>query len=192
MHSLIRTASEDQLFLQHDFQDRASTSALKDHLQVLDLSTLLLERLEVLKKHVAVRLTGRDLDEVQHEKLLANLEHLLRCLQQAALNALIRRSLDLLESEVCLWYRYWQQKRRLTESRFAEWPGGRRPLNTTWPWNIRPSLVVLWGVCWMFFDNERRSPIGRECQQSGSHTSLPSASSREINSGGTIQNMHLP
>jgi hypothetical protein len=22
---------------------------------------------------------------------------------------------------------------------FAEWPDARRPLNTTWPWNIRPS-----------------------------------------------------
>lgn len=34
---------------------------------------------------------------------------------------------------------------------FFEWPGGRRPLNSTWPWaDVKPSLLVLWGVCWMF------------------------------------------
>lgn len=34
---------------------------------------------------------------------------------------------------------------------FFEWPGGRHPLNSTWPWaDVKPSLLVLWGVCWMF------------------------------------------
>ncbi|KAH6682176.1 hypothetical protein F5X68DRAFT_24316 [Plectosphaerella plurivora] len=32
----------------------------------------------------------------------------------------------------------------------AEFPGGIPPLCTTMPWTIWPSLVVLWGVCWMF------------------------------------------
>lgn len=32
-----------------------------------------------------------------------------------------------------------------------EWPDGRRPPCTTMPWNIWPSLMVLWGVCWMFY-----------------------------------------
>jgi hypothetical protein len=35
--------------------------------------------------------------------------------------------------------------------RFAEFPNQRRPKCTTMPWNIWPSLVVLWGVCWMFY-----------------------------------------
>lgn len=40
---------------------------------------------------------------------------------------------------------------------FFEWPGGRHPLNTTWPWaDVKPSLVVLWGVCWMFAIDPRR------------------------------------
>jgi hypothetical protein len=25
---------------------------------------------------------------------------------------------------------------------------------STFPWNIKPSLAVLWGVCWMFYDRE--------------------------------------
>jgi hypothetical protein len=34
---------------------------------------------------------------------------------------------------------------------FFEWPRGKRPLNSTWPWaDVKPSLLVLWGVCWMF------------------------------------------
>jgi hypothetical protein len=32
----------------------------------------------------------------------------------------------------------------------SEFPNKHRPPCTTMPWNIRPALVVLWGVCWMF------------------------------------------
>jgi hypothetical protein len=36
---------------------------------------------------------------------------------------------------------------------FVEFPNRHRPKCTTMPWNIWPSLVVLWGVCWMFQSN---------------------------------------
>ena len=45
-----------------------------------------------------------------------------------------------------------------TWTNFTEWPGGRRPLNTTWPWDVKPALMVLWGVCWMFYG----SPVFQE------------------------------
>ncbi|KAH7419404.1 hypothetical protein BKA64DRAFT_650702 [Cadophora sp. MPI-SDFR-AT-0126] len=35
-------------------------------------------------------------------------------------------------------------------SRFGGFRDRRRPKCTTMPWSIWPSLVVLWGVCWMF------------------------------------------
>lgn len=35
---------------------------------------------------------------------------------------------------------------------FGSFPNRIRPKCTTMPWNIWPSLVVLWGVCWMFYD----------------------------------------
>jgi hypothetical protein len=38
---------------------------------------------------------------------------------------------------------------------FLEWPDGQRPLSTTMPWTIWPALVVLWGVCWMFYPSPR-------------------------------------
>lgn len=79
---------------------------------------------------------------------LANLEHLLLCLRGQVLLALfighgfaeiIRHILE------CQ-----QRRRRTCKEWFFVYPDVRHPLSTTWPWNIRPSLVVLWGVCWMF------------------------------------------
>ncbi len=51
---------------------------------------------------------------------------------------------------------------------FFEWPSGQHPLNTTWPWaDVKPSLMVLWGVCWMFFPTpygERAGSFPQEFQ----------------------------
>jgi hypothetical protein len=35
---------------------------------------------------------------------------------------------------------------------FSEFPNRLRPPCTTMPWTIWPVLVVLWGVCWMFYE----------------------------------------
>jgi hypothetical protein len=35
---------------------------------------------------------------------------------------------------------------------FSVFPDNFRHLCTTMPWTIWPALVVLWGVCWMFYD----------------------------------------
>ncbi|EAT88544.1 hypothetical protein SNOG_03339 [Parastagonospora nodorum SN15] len=38
-----------------------------------------------------------------------------------------------------------------------------QPMCTTMPWNIRPALIVLWGVCWMFYTPEGNvDPTGRQ------------------------------
>jgi hypothetical protein len=39
----------------------------------------------------------------------------------------------------------------LSLHRLSEFPNRLRPPCTTMPWNIRPALFVLWGVCWMFY-----------------------------------------
>ena len=82
---------------------------------------------------------------------MANLEHLLRCIKQIALDAILRKYLTIFEAHILHWHHYWQHQRRIDEGWFAEWPNGQRPLSTTWPWNVKPSLLVLWGVCWMFY-----------------------------------------
>lgn len=37
--------------------------------------------------------------------------------------------------------------------KFSGWPDGEQPRCMSMPWNIRPVLVVLWGVCWMFYSS---------------------------------------
>lgn len=42
----------------------------------------------------------------------------------------------------------------LSRAFFFEFPNNLRHLCTTMPWSIWPALVVLWGVCWMFYSQE--------------------------------------
>lgn len=123
---------------------------------ILELTTLLLDRLEASPGNHTTnhrRINHGDCDYLKCEKFIANLEHLLRCLQQAILEALIHNTLKLIDADILHWHPNWQQRRGDREGWFAEWPNGQPPLNTTWPWNVKPSLVVLWGVCWMFYDH---------------------------------------
>ena len=83
------------------------------------------------------------------------LEYLLCCkslpqdlhsLQRSFIIDLIRKAMLML---VLLWLRLFATL--LCLSQLFEFPDNIRHLCTTMPWTIRPSLVVLWGVCWMFF-----------------------------------------
>ena len=46
---------------------------------------------------------------------------------------------------------------------FFMFPGRLRPPCTTMPWTVWPSLMVLWGVCWMFYwpspSEDDREPV---------------------------------
>lgn len=154
--SLCIVAKEDNLFLQHHSHLARLTSGNDKIHDVLDLSTALLNRLQARSGSHHVR-PHNEADDVFKcgwftcEVFVANLEHILRCLKQNALDAIIRQYLNLVEAHILHWHIFWQQKRHLDEGWFAEWPNGQRPLNTTWPWNVKPCLLVLWGVCWMFY-----------------------------------------
>jgi hypothetical protein len=65
---------------------------------------------------------------------------------------------------------------------FSEFPNSFRHPCTTMPWTIWPALVVLWGVCWMFYGpgdaslTERTDLFGNEYAfepSSGKRVSLP-------------------
>lgn len=64
---------------------------------------------------------------------------------------LIRLQQLLLKLEKIL--RFWEKALYLLLlSSFSEFPCSFRPPCTTMPWTIWPALVVLWGVCWMFYE----------------------------------------
>ena len=70
--------------------------------------------------------------------------------------------------QICFQYRPGETVNRLRSvfglGWFFEWPGGRRPLNSTWPWaDVKPSILVLWGVCWMFNPLDPACPPCHRC-----------------------------
>lgn len=138
-------ASQDSLFINHDFCIAETVKSLEKKYDILDLTTTLLKKLQDS--------SGSKESGVDFEcgKFLANLEHLLRCLQQIALDAIFRHYEELIGAHILRWLNYWQHRKRIGEGWFTEWPNGHRPLSTTWPWNVKTSLLVSWGVCWMFY-----------------------------------------
>ncbi|KAF1994891.1 hypothetical protein P154DRAFT_361051 [Amniculicola lignicola CBS 123094] len=160
-NALSTICSDDHLFLkQNDTPsfDGLSLNETVSHIVLVD------EALRVL--HVAREqyddqwllaqgdLVGLDLDE----NFIANYEHLLLRLESSLTEALSRRVIEVnapcpnivVDSEALLEGSHTKKQRRLLEW-FTEFPNNRHPLNTTMPWSIKPSLAVLWGVCWMFY-----------------------------------------
>jgi hypothetical protein len=80
---------------------------------------------------------------------IANLHHLLLCLLSQLLCQLVHICIELVRDHIAECQKL---RRRWREEWFFEYPDGRPPLSTTWPWAIKPSLAVLWGVCWMFIE----------------------------------------
>ncbi|KAF2774223.1 hypothetical protein EJ03DRAFT_346850 [Teratosphaeria nubilosa] len=80
---------------------------------------------------------------------LANLEHLLLCLQHQLIHLLLSQCADLIRRHIldCQ-----KDQSKHGEDWFFTFPNARHPLSTTWPWSIKPSLAVIWGACWMFYD----------------------------------------
>ncbi|KAF2489756.1 hypothetical protein BU16DRAFT_531232 [Lophium mytilinum] len=91
---------------------------------------------------------GNELGLAIDEVFIANYEHLLLSLRGQLMQAIVRKVLE--RAKGGSHDEYGKKQRRLL-SWFSEFPDCHRPLSTTWPWSIKPSLAVLWGVCWMFY-----------------------------------------
>ncbi|KAK3673406.1 hypothetical protein LTR78_006639 [Recurvomyces mirabilis] len=144
-NGLIAVAKDHSGFLDRRTEFKVSKLSLQElvalFVGVKQLFSQLSERSLVKGDEVLVP----DLDDLS----LANLEHLLLCLLHVLLRALASEALGQPHQHLldC-------QKDRSVHSEewFFEYPNAQHPLSTTWPWSLRPSLAVLWGVCWMFYD----------------------------------------
>jgi hypothetical protein len=81
------------------------------------------------------------------------------------------------------WQNHWRRQLKFGGDKWcSEFSNNQRPISTTWPWSIRPSLAVLWGVCWMFYpsgeeayddwsgsgwQNWQSAPQGEDASRSG-------------------------
>jgi hypothetical protein len=93
----------------------------------------------------------RDLFEDLLEK--RRIENLLRDLLRHVelIIAELRRRKELIQRFLAmLWQKHLESF--LFPRNTSAFPNKPRPPCTTMPWNIRPALIVLWGVCWMFYN----------------------------------------
>lgn len=149
-------AAQDRLLLQHEIQLVGITKSINKFENIFRLLSLHLGRLQDRSSAHAVRKSsGLAEDSWSDESICdhfaANPQDIIWSLQENALDAIIRHYLNIMNVYVLHWHLRWEHSKRIGEGWFAEWPNSHRPLSTTWPWNIKPSLLVLWGVCWMFY-----------------------------------------
>jgi hypothetical protein len=140
--ALSAIAGSEKLFLKHDISPILECSSNK-------LVRLLAAAQEAVQTLADCRLQygdgwlvaqGHYNGLVLDENFMANYEHLLLWLQAELVEALACRALEeLLHGR----YNKKQQKLQGWFTEFAEKP---RPLGSSFPWTIKPSLAVLWGV----------------------------------------------
>jgi hypothetical protein len=156
--ALSTVAGSNKLFLKHGNAPIFEGYSLKQTIQLLvtvheAISTVAAYRMQYGDDWLVAQGLdfGLDIDEI----FVANYEHLLLRLQAELAQALTRKALEEL-----LRGGHDKRQRKLLSwfSEFAEKP---HPLSTSFPWTIKPSLAVLWGVCWMFYDRESNQPDAR-------------------------------
>lgn len=159
--SLPTVAASDKLFVQR----KKELTLTQERLSLKELTELLVtvkDLLQALKRPTPSRgaktlCEGNEaLDLTLDETSVANLEHLLLCLRDQLIRRLVAILVDLVHKHVVQCQR---DQNKHCEDWFFEFPDARHPLSTTWPWSIRPSLAVIWGVCWMFYDNYNSSQL---------------------------------
>jgi hypothetical protein len=151
-HSLSVVAKNHELFVDRRDEFSINHDSWKELLPQLVRVTNLLDTLRRTQSSRSGVKTFAESDEGVDlsfdENIVANLEHLLLCLKEQLIRLLIAELRELVQTHVIECQR---DQKQHTKELVLEFPDGRHPLSTTWPWSIRPSLAVIWGVCWMFY-----------------------------------------
>ncbi len=151
--SISAVARSDKLFLEYL---KHSNSAILDGCSLNRIVQLLVTVQDALDVLANCRqqygddwlfFQGREAGLHLDEQFIANYEHLLLQLRVELIDALARKALEE------LLHGSHDKKQRRMLGWFTEFAEKPRPLSTSFPWTIKPSLAVLWGVCWMFYDN---------------------------------------
>jgi hypothetical protein len=172
--ALSAIASDDRLFLKQDQGLNLEACNLNDIIQSLVAVHEAITVLEACRSQYGddwLITQGHDAGLNFDELFIANYEHLLWRLRSQLIDALARKVVE------TLLHGGHDKKQQRLLSWFTEFSDKPRPLST-FPWTIKPSLAVLWGVCWMFYN----SPDQNSAQRS--NLRVPQAA--------VLQNVELP
>ncbi|KAI9891559.1 MAG: hypothetical protein M1814_002682 [Vezdaea aestivalis] len=148
--SISHVAASNKLLCQSTPKRSGKRATIAERTAEIKHAACLLERLQVWIRHTEGQIddfvtpmstiapNSYDLlflANVEH-LLLRHIGHLLNCLHLSIWTQVVLASIA---SEFVLGFAFW-----------SEYKDRKRVRSTTWPWNIKPSLVVLWGVCWQF------------------------------------------
>jgi hypothetical protein len=163
--ALSAVAGNNKLFLKHNNAPIFEGYSLKQTIQLLvtvqeALGTLSACRSQYGDDWLIAQglLCGLDIDAL----FIANYEHLLLRLQAELVQVVTRKAFEEL-----LRGGHDKNQRKLL-SWFTEFAEKPQSLSTSFPWTIKPSLAVLWGVCWMFYGrdgNEQDVPADTRVRQ---------------------------
>ena len=142
------TARSDERFLEYhepSFQQWTWKVASKK-LSVIDN---VLGALEYVK--LSLRQIGQNGCEELDEKTMANLEYLLLRIRECLAQTTVAKAWRFIKNSMSRHHHPMERLFKYGGDKWcSEFSGNQRPMSTTWPWSIRPSLAVIWGVCWMF------------------------------------------
>ncbi|KAK3069194.1 hypothetical protein LTR53_012655 [Teratosphaeriaceae sp. CCFEE 6253] len=151
-HALVCIAKDNYLFVGRRANFRLEKLSLKELFELAVTAKALLESLRQADPSCGggrIFIEGEKLFDTRlDDTSTANLEHLLLCLQYQLRCLLVAKCIDIVRQHLsdCQ-----KDRRRHSEAWFFEFPNARHPESTTWPWSLKPSLAVIWGVCWMFY-----------------------------------------
>jgi hypothetical protein len=170
-HALSAVASNNTLFLKHNNAPIFEGYSLKQTIQLLVTAQEALDTLSACRsQHGDEWLTAQGLDcGLDIDALfIANYEHLLLRLQAELVQVLARKAFEeLLRGGH-------DKKQRKLLSWFTEFADKPQPLSTSFPWTIKASLAVLWGVCWMFYEQDARDDTRVRQDRLLQHLDFPS------------------
>jgi hypothetical protein len=141
-------AGSNKLFLKHHNTPIFEACSLNETIQILVAVHEAINVLAECRRQYGddwLLAQGLDAGLILDENFIANYEHLLLRLQTDLIEALAQKAFkELLDGDH-------DKKQRKLLAWFTEFAEKPQALST-FPWTIKPSLAVLWGVCWMFYE----------------------------------------